>query len=233
MQNRKRTSFQAVRDMVQGRIENGTWPQGTLLPTETELAEEFGCARATVNRALRELADGGYVERRRKSGTRVIITPIKQARFTIAPARHEIEEQNARYRYALVQRDICPPPDWLVSRLGLAPDHNVLHLRCMHYADNRPFQFEERWINLTAVPAIALADLSNITPNEWLLSNVPFTTAEIAISAIPADERLAQFLATSQGASVMQTERSIWLRDVPITLVRLAHHPGYEMRARH
>ena len=55
MQQQKKTSFQDVRDEVMRRIEARVWDQGALLPTEADLAEEFGCARATVNRALREV----------------------------------------------------------------------------------------------------------------------------------------------------------------------------------
>ena len=108
--HQKRISFQVVRDEVKRRIESRVWPQGSLLPTETQLAEEFNCARATVNRALRELADQGFVERKRKSGTRVKKEPSKHARLELSLARQMIENQNAAYRYALVERMLCPAP---------------------------------------------------------------------------------------------------------------------------
>lgn len=104
MQQQKKTSFQDVRDEVMRRIEARVWDQGALLPTEADLAEEFGCARATVNRALRELADRGIIDRKRKSGTRVATLPVKQAKLEIATTRRLVEERNATYRYALVSR---------------------------------------------------------------------------------------------------------------------------------
>ena len=100
----KKVSFHDIKEEVKARIENRVWPQGSLLPTEMELAEEFGCARATVNRALRELAEQGLVDRKRKSGTRVKSTPSKQAKFEISVVRRTIEDMNATYRYALVHR---------------------------------------------------------------------------------------------------------------------------------
>ena len=54
-------------------IQSGIWKQGCLITVEAALAKEFGCARATVNRVLRELAQEGILERRRKAGTRVVI----------------------------------------------------------------------------------------------------------------------------------------------------------------
>mgnify|MGYP002652582257 CR=1 FL=1 len=49
---RERTSWLQVRGVIMSRIAEGIYPPGELIPTEIELASEFGCARATVNRAL-------------------------------------------------------------------------------------------------------------------------------------------------------------------------------------
>ncbi|MBT3142324.1 GntR family transcriptional regulator [Phaeobacter gallaeciensis] len=225
----KKVSFQDVRDEVIRRIQDRVWPQGTLLPTEFELAEEFGCARATVNRAMRELADRGIVDRKRKSGTRVNTAPVKQAKFEIAVVRHLVEEKNAQYRYSLLQLEQIPAPAWLSSRLDLPNDAQALHIKCMHYADNRPFQFEERWINIAAVPDVLHQDFKETGPNEWLLSEVPFSNAEIGFSAIATDATLTEFLATQPATPVIQMERTTWFQNQPVTFVRMTFHPGYRM----
>ncbi|MGV6805913.1 MAG: GntR family transcriptional regulator [Ruegeria sp.] len=226
----KRISFQFVRDEVKRRIETRVWPQGSLLPTETQLAEEFNCARATVNRALRELAEQGFVERKRKSGTRVKKSPSKQAKLELSLARQMVEDQNASYRYALVERTVDQSPGWLCSQVGLPHQSQVLHLVCMHYADNRPFQHEERWINIPAVPGIEEANLEETGPHEWLLNANPFIDAEIALCAISADRRLAEYMGTTTGTSMIQLERTTRKDGVPVSFARLTHHPGYCIR---
>ncbi len=233
MNAHKRISFQYVRDEVKRRIETRIWPQGSLLPTETQLAEEFNCARATVNRALRELADQGFVERKRKSGTRVKKAPSKQAKLELSLIRQVVEDQNAAYRYALVERRIGQSPGWLSSQLGMAPQARVLHLICMHYADNRPFQHEERWINIAAIPEIEEADLDQSGPHEWLLTAAPFSEAEIAFCAISADSQLAQYLGTTTGTAMIQMERTTWREGMPLSFARMTHHPGYCIRTRY
>ena len=62
------TNWQSVHDEVLRRIHTRQWKPGDLIPKEVELAEQLGCARATVNRALRELATEGFLDRRRKAG---------------------------------------------------------------------------------------------------------------------------------------------------------------------
>ena len=52
-------------------IEKGTLCYGERIPSEKELAEQFGVSRQTVRRALKTLGDEGVVESRRGSGTYV------------------------------------------------------------------------------------------------------------------------------------------------------------------
>ena len=59
--------YQNIKTEIREWIQTGIWKQGGLIPLEAALAKEFGCARATVNRALRELAQEGFLERRRQS----------------------------------------------------------------------------------------------------------------------------------------------------------------------
>jgi GntR family transcriptional regulator, histidine utilization repressor len=172
-----------VKREVLARIRSNLWAPGALLPGEVELAAEFGCARATVNRALRELSDEGLIDRRRKAGTRVKISPVRQVRFEIPLVRVEVESTGAVYRYALVSREVVVAPDWLRARLALPAEARLLHLTCMHYSDGVPFQFEDRWINLATVPNAETADFTLANPNEWLVQEVPFTDAEIRFSA--------------------------------------------------
>ena len=225
----RRTGFQEVRDTVLRRIEDRVWPQGSLLPPEIELAAEFGCARATVNRALRELAEDGIVDRRRRGGTRVATDPVRHAKLQIPVVRQTVEAQGAAYRYGLVSRTELPCPAWLATRLALPEAAPILHVRSMHYADNAPFQFEDRWINIAAVPNVAEADFTTTGPNEWLLREVPFTEAEVSFMAVAADPELAEFLGSPAGAALFRMERTTWLRKEPVTFVRMTYHPGYRM----
>lgn len=227
-----RTDFRHVKQEIRNRIVHGVWGPGDLLPNEVDLSEEFQCARATVNRAMRELAEEGLVERKRKAGTRVLMSPRQQAKFDIPVVRKEIEGRGAMYRYALVHKEVIDTPDWLRARLGLAEGGQVVHLVCMHFADGSPYLHEERWINLTALPQAASADFSALGPNEWLLEHIPFSDAEINFFAMPADESLARHLGCVPADSLFMSERSTWFEGTAVTHARLAFHRGYRMTSR-
>jgi GntR family histidine utilization transcriptional repressor len=228
-----KATFRDVKADILAKITSGDWQPGSLIPNELELADTYGCARATVNRAMRELADEGLIERRRKAGTRVRMAPIRQARFDIPIVRREIEEQGAEYRYFLVSREIVEAPDWLRARLNLKNGCRVLHLVCMHYADGVPYQHEDRWINLEALPQAGDADFTEIGPNEWLVSAIPFSDAEISFSAALADAKMADYLGGTDGAPLFTMERSTWWQDQANTYVRLSFRPGHRMTTRY
>ena len=228
-----RTGYRAVRADLLRRITRGDWGPGTLLPGEVELAASYGCARATVSRAMRELAQEGLVERRRKAGTRVRAAPRRQARFDIPLVRREIEARGATYRYALVSRRVVALPGWLRARLSLGAGEEALHLVCLHHADGAPYQHEDRWISLPALPGARGADFSQVGPNEWLVATVPFSEAEIAFLAAQADAALAAHLGCEPGAALFGIDRTTWWEGRALTHVRLRFAPGHRMTTRY
>lgn len=226
-------TYREIKADLLGQISGGRWPPGSLLPNENDLAQSYGCARATVNRAMRELAEEGIVERKRKAGTRVRMSPLREARFEIPLVRAEIESRGAAYRYALVRRSQMSAPPWLRARLDLPPEAPVLHLECVHFCDDLPYQLEDRWINLTALPQAAKQCFDIQGPNEWLVQTVPYSDAQISFAAVGADPDVALQLGCAAGDALFQTERSTWWQGRAITFVRLLFQPGYRMSARY
>lgn len=229
---RAATSFRTIKAEILRRIRDRVWQPGELIPGEEDLAREFGCARPTVNRALRELAEIGIVERKRRAGTRIAEHPLREARLEIPIVRDEVEARGASYRFTILTREIVPPPLPLRARFDLAPDARLLHVRCLHLADGRPWQYEDRHIQLAAVPEIEGERFEHFSPNEWLVRNAPFSEMEIVLAAAAATAGEAELLAIRDGDPVFVFERSTWLLDRLITHVRMLHPPGYRMVSR-
>ncbi len=228
-----KVSFRDVKSAILQRITERDWGPGVLLPGEVELAAEFQVARATVNRAMRELVDEGILERRRKAGTRVRAAPLRAARFEIPLVRAEIEAAGAAYGYLLLSRAKAPVPEAVAARLSLTLGSPGLHLTCLHLADGRPYQHEDRWISLAALPAAADEAFDAVGPNEWLVQAVPFSDVEISFTAVAATGATANALACPQGAPLFAVERATWWQGQPITHVRLCFAPGHRMTTRY
>lgn len=226
------SGFQAIKSEMMQRILKRTYAPGTNIPNEIELAAEFKVARATVNRALRELSEEGVLERKRHSGTKVAALRTRHAKLEIPLIRLEIENSGATYGYKLIEREEVTAPKWLADRLTLATDQDVIHLTCLHLKSGEPFILEDRWINLKAVPQAALADFHINNPNEWLISQMPFTKAEFSFSAMSLDATAAKRLNTKPKSACFVTERITWLGHTAVTYAQLTFAPGYKMVSR-
>jgi GntR family histidine utilization transcriptional repressor len=222
-------SWQSVQSEVLRRINTREWKPGDLIPGEAELAREFGCARATINRAMRNLAEAGLLERRRKAGTRVAVHPVRKATLDIPVIRNEIEGKGYAYRYSLLSEDSALPPSDVRARMQVKPGVKLRHLVSIHLADGKPYVFEDRWINPDAVPEINNVDFSRQSANEWLVMNVPFEGGDFGFSAITAGAREAEILSCREGEGLFVIDRSTWTHDEMITSVRLTFAPGYRM----
>lgn len=223
-------TWKAVRVEALRRIHTGLWAPGARIPDEAELAAEFGCARATVNRALRSLAEDGLLLRRRKGGTHVPTTPVRKATFEIAIIRQEVESRSQQYGYQLIDDRLEEPPADAQDALDLPRDTALRHVTALHLADDRPFCLEDRWIN----PRLMKLDqvrFDKLSANEWLVRNLAYSAGTISFHALSADPVTARQLACAEGAALFAIERTTRNAAAPITFVRLIYASGYRMQA--
>jgi GntR family histidine utilization transcriptional repressor len=224
------TGWEAIRDEVMRRIRARDWAPGAIIPGEAALAVEFGCARATVNRALRDLAAAGVLERRRKAGTRVALNPVRRATLAIPVTRQEIEGRGQRYAYSLIEDRLDVAPVAVASALGLPPGARMRRLVSVHFADRRPFLYEERWLNPSVLGATE-PDFASLSANEWLVANIPYASGDITFSAASASAEEALVFGVAEGTPLFIVERTTWTAEAAITSVRLTHAPGYRLHA--
>ncbi|TDX27029.1 GntR family transcriptional regulator [Rhodovulum visakhapatnamense] len=229
MAGERAASWQSIRDTIMLRIRDRTYPPGELIPNEADIAAEFGCARATVNRALRDLAEEGFLDRRRKAGTRVIEAPQRKATLEIPQIRREVEARGQVYGYRLLARATGPAPEEVRARLKLPEAEATLYLESLHLADGEAHMFEQRWVVLRTVPGIASADLAAVSPNEWLVREAPYTHGGIACHAEPAGQAAAAALGCAPADPVLVMERQTWLHEAPITYVREHFAQSYRL----
>ena len=218
------SGWQQVRDEALRRIRARVWAPGDRIPDEAALAAELGCARATVNRALRDLAEAGLLERRRKGGTRVPLTPVRRAVLTIPIIRQDIAERGQTPGYRLLTDRIEPAPEAVREAMGDVP---LRHVQALHLAEGAPFCLEDRWLNPAVAPGVTFEHLS---ANEWLVGNVSYAEASLTFAALPADAPMAGALRCAEGAALLVLERAT-RGEAPITWVRLVYAPGHRVEA--
>lgn len=227
---KRMNTWQSVQEYVLDRIRSGQWGPGDLIPTEQELAAELGCARATVNRALRELADKGVVERRRKAGTRVSENQRRGSVVQISNLRKEIENAGAVYGYQLMETQSSVVPHPYVSRaMLLTGSENILYCHSRFTADGAPYCCESRWINSDIAPGLDCSSFVETSASEFLSQNVVVTHGTLSICAAEADGKCAGVLGVPNGSPLLVIERVLWNQSAAITLSRQHFLPDYRI----
>ncbi|MGD3652319.1 GntR family transcriptional regulator, partial [Xanthomonas citri pv. citri] len=89
--------FQQIKTLVRQNVESGDWRPGDRIPSELDLAAQFGVARMTVNRALRELTEEGVLKRIAGVGTFVAEVKPQSNLLMIAHIRDEIRARGHEY----------------------------------------------------------------------------------------------------------------------------------------
>ncbi len=224
-QSKDTTLHQRIVSDIEGRIVSGEWPPGYRIPFEVELTKEYNCSRMTVNKALTQLAKAGLIERRKKSGSFVTQPQAQSAVLEIHDIRAEVQSLNLAYSFTVSKQEQRKAKADDIRRLDVVPGSSVVDVSCVHHAGGRPFCLEERLISLITVPEAADANFIDMAPGAWLINQIPWSSAEHRIQAVPAGSDEAAALGIPRNAACLVVERRTWSNVGPVTHVRFTY-PG-------
>jgi GntR family histidine utilization transcriptional repressor len=215
--------YEQIKTFITRKIQDGSWPSGHRLPSESELVAQFGVARMTVNRALRELMEQGRIVRVAGVGSFVAQNKPQSTLLQIANIASEIRARGHDYRCMfLVAERIAAAPDAAVW-LDLRPGESVFHTVCLHLENEVPVQIEDRYVNPRVVPDFLEQDFSGTSPSEYLVRNVPFDQIEHVVDAVLPTAEQAERLAMTTAEPCLLLTRRTWTRNMPVTMVRCLH----------
>ncbi|GAA3085180.1 GntR family transcriptional regulator [Streptosporangium carneum] len=187
--------YRQLADELRAGIADGTYPPGSRLPSESELALRHGASRGTIRQAFALLAADGLISSRK--GARRLVTqaaPVQSFSqlHSFSQWAASIGETPGGRVVSLVRRG---PTELEAERLGLDPGARVYHLTRLRLLSGRPVMIE-RTAYVERVGALVGgidADNESITLRLEELG-VVFAHAEHTVSAVPADAEDARLL---------------------------------------
>lgn len=226
------TTWRAVQAEILDRIRQRTYPPDSLIPTEHELAAELGCARATISRALGDLAARGVLERRRKVGTRVSPCMAAASTVTYPTLSQQIRAAGKTCAHKILRMEMLTPPPETRAELAIGNSEEALLTAGVMLADGKPWCFERRWTRKEIGTKMMEQSFQRSGTSDWLAANVPFTRIELWLTASSAaDLGATEALAVTPVTPLLVRHSCSWSEATPITVVDHAYQAGHRLGA--
>jgi len=147
----------AVHARLLGMAETST--EGTLLPSERELAERWHVARMTIRRAMDDLVESGHLERRHGVGT-FVRRPRLERPLTATSFSDEITRRGSVPRSEVMEYRETVAPTAVALHLGIPVGDPVIEFVRLRYADDLPIAIEHTKVAAALVPGLRPTDLT-------------------------------------------------------------------------
>jgi len=142
---------------IKQRIERGTYPPGSLLPSEHQLVAEFGISRPTIVRALAALRQDGWIDTQQGKGSFVRGRHALADAERTRPAHDVIELPEAELSGQLVQAGVKLAPRHITTLLGLEPGARAFVRQRLLTDDGEPVELVSAWLPLELAQGTGLA----------------------------------------------------------------------------
>ena len=201
--------YPLIKITLKERLLGVRYQEGLPLPSEPQLAREFGVSRMTARRAIDELEREGYVYRIQGAGTFPTGKRFRQGVFSVRPfkdwARHT--DHNNRVLQAL---HINATPEIAIV-LQVALNDPVVFIHRLRSAGEEPLLIEKRYINARLADGLLSQDLNAESIHEVMVAmGVQLTRVEQALEAVNLRQEEADLLRVPVGTAAFLLRRTTY-----------------------
>ena len=200
--------FERIEHFVRDGIATGSYPSGSRLPSETDLASRFKTTRATVRRAMARLVFEGMVTRHAGRGS--FVAPAMVGSFPIdsrhcLPFEDQVALEGLQVRYRSPQYELMQAPAEVSRRLSLEKNAQVFKLERLRTINDRTVCLEIRYFPVALGQAVTGEMLLSLSAHAFVSNIVGYRipTIIVKVSAMIADAALASRLEVPKGSALI------------------------------
>lgn len=228
------TRYAQISETLARDIAQGLYPIGSVLPTELDLAKQFGVSRSTIRAAMHELQTLGLVSRKKSAGTRVEADrPISDGGNFLKSfgSINDIRQFGEETEREILITTSVVADDEIAAKIGARPGSRWLHLQSVRRsltAGNRPICWSDIYISDKYSERI----LARIETHSGILSTLieelsgrPVTEIRQDISAKSLSKEQAEVLESEPGDLSLAIRRQYILSPSDLAEVSISLHP--------
>lgn len=219
--------YQQLQEQLERLISNGTWRPREPLPSENTLANRLQISVMTVRQAMTQLVNQGLVFREKGRGTFIAPRPLDHRLHRLESFSEDMRSRGLVPSSQTLTFEIVSAPEAVASRLALASDAEVLHVKRLRLADGHPVALHDTYVSRLDLEREELESVGSLYT---LLEQrgVDLMEAEETLEAIIADRETASLLEIERGAPLLKALRLSWDRfHVPFETVRAVYRADF------
>jgi GntR family transcriptional regulator len=196
-----------LREIIRARIEDGEYIPGTAIPSENELAQQFGLHRLTVRSAITALVNEGLLKPVQGKGVYVMGQKMERDLEKLGGFHQTMRERNAVPTTRVLVKTIRPAGLKYASLLEIDPQDPIYYIRRINYSQGEPVSLEDIYI-----PCAMLADLDKVDLNVFSLyeiyefNQIQLTSAWQTLSLTTLDAKDARTLQVKPKSAILLFE---------------------------
>jgi GntR family transcriptional regulator len=201
-----RQLFLALREQIKRNV----YREGDPIPAEDQLCQSFGVSRITVRRAVADLVDEGWVEKRIGRGTFVKRAGPQSPSGTASTFTESLAKRSKQTQVTVLEVSRRSPPLHVAAAMGVARDAQLLYACRLRSISNVPLLFVDSWVMPEYATSITADTLEARSMTETLMAQgvrIRYVTEEL--SAVAADPHVASHLHVQVGAPLLCVSRLV------------------------
>jgi len=203
-----------IRETLRKQIKQGDLKPGQKLPSEGELAAQFGVSRMTARQGISDLIDEGLLYRRRGIGTFVAQFHVERDHNRLTGFFDTPETEEFDFDFRLLCREIVSAKLMIAKALALQEGEPAIRIKTLRLAHGVPVTMHDEYIPYKLCPALLQEDLD--CRSAWQVLETYGYRVKHAVQVVeakPADAETAKLLEMKKGAPILYKQRTILAED--------------------
>jgi GntR family transcriptional regulator len=150
-----------LKEQIKQNILRGEYKEGDLIPSEREFSNNYELSSTTIRRALNDLVQENFLDRKAGKGTFVRRRKVKRDLRKVLGFTKNMTEMGLTPTTKVLSQKLVTPNAFARERLRLAKTAKVVRLERLRLADDVPMMLETRYIRTDLCPGIEREELSS------------------------------------------------------------------------
>lgn len=150
-----------MEELIRSNLQTGAWASDAPIPSENELAKEYGVSRMTVRSVVIRLCQEGLMYRIPGKGTYVAEPKIEAKSLSYAGIREQLEQQGYEVTTQIISLSMINGSADMCERFQLPPNSMLFELKRLRSIKSEPFSLHTSYMPYNQCPDLSRHDLAN------------------------------------------------------------------------